>query len=48
MSPAEEVNEPVQGGQLAATLLLPFGEGGSLSAVQIIDWSHHSKACDDT
>lgn len=42
--PAEDINEPVETGQLAAGVLLPFGEGRSLNAVQVVDWSHHPKA----
>lgn len=42
--PAEDVNESVEAGQLAAAVLLPLGEGRRLDAVQVIDWSHHPTA----
>lgn len=42
--PAEDVNESVEAGQLAARVLLPFGEGRRLDAVQVVDWCHHPKA----
>lgn len=42
--PAEDVNESVEAGQLAAGVLLPFGEGRRLNAVQVVDWSHHPEA----
>lgn len=42
--PAEDVNEPVEAGQLAAGVLFPLGEGRSLDAVQVVDWSHHPTA----
>lgn len=43
-SPAEDVDQSVDAGQTAATVLLPFAEGRGLNAVQVIDWSHHPKA----
>lgn len=47
-SPAEEVNEPVEAGQSAATLFLPFGKGRGLDTEQVIDRSHHPDACRQT
>lgn len=47
-SPAEEVNKPVEAGQPAATLFLPFSKGGRLNGVQVIDWSHHPNTCHKT
>lgn len=45
LSPAEEVEQAVDAGQLAAHQSLAFHQGGGVTAVQVVDGRHHHHVC---
>lgn len=45
LSPAEEVEQAVDAGQLAAHQPLALHQGGRVAAVQVVDGRHHHHVC---
>lgn len=45
LGPAEEVEQTVDAGQLAAHQPLAFHQGGGVAAVQVVDGRHHHHVC---